>query len=332
LKHLFSICLMMVSFYSCNENPNEPIATKEKILKTQEVIFFSSDRDGKATNIFMMTPDGEIIKQITKYNWGEFVAMAISPDSNQLLFYQAAPGLDITVGMDTYIYKIKEDTIIGPITQGHPGNFTPDGKKFAFSRHTFTMQGGFESIYLYDLTDSSETKLTEDEHTSFHPQISPDGNYIAYGSAFFSDSMHYWQLHLMDINGGYITNLTAPNNAYYASSPVFTPDGQSVVFYYCERQWIYDICRLDINTNAINYITLNHVNGRYDITSNFYNPNVSKDGTKVYFYSNIYDYQYPQPVEIYSINMDGTQLKKITNNIYWDSHPISGIVSFYLEK
>ncbi len=335
MEKIVLILFVYVAFLSgCRENPTEPQPIKQKILITNEVVFFSSDRDGKATNIFMMATDGEYVKQITKYGWGEFAATAISPDSNQLLFYQAAPGLDIDVGMDIYIYKIKEDTVIGPITQGHPGNFSPDGNKFVFSRHTFTMGGGYESIYLYDLRYNSEIKLTEDGKTCFYPQISPNGNNICYESAKFwdRDSISCWQLHMMDINGNNITDLTSLKNAYYASNPVFTPDGRSIIFWYNEQTWCYDVCKLDLSNHSISYVTKNRFNGRYDITSNYKNPSVSKASNKVYFYSdNVYG-DYPHPIEIYSANLDGSDLRKLTQNNFWDSHPVAGVVYYYVKE
>lgn len=325
------LVLLILFLVGCKDNSVEPEQIKEKVLKNDEVIFFSSDRDGKATNLFMMSNEGEIIKQITKYEWGEYVATAISPDCNQLLFYQSNPGLDIEVGMDIYIYKIKEDSIIGPIANGTPGNFSPDGLKFVFDRHTFTVEGGFESVYLFDLRDSSEVKLTEDGKTSFYPKISPDGKNICYETASLKQEPLFWQLCLMDINGNYKTNLTESKSFYWAGNGVFTPDGNSVVFYYNEQTWCYDICKVDITTKAIEYLTENRVHGRYDITSDFKNPNVSPDGKKVYFYSSLNDYQYPHPCDIYSVNIDGTDLKNITNNSTWDSHPVSGTVSYYVD-
>lgn len=330
--HLFILLFAILLIISCSENPTGP--DKKTVLKSGEVIFISSDRDGNATNIFMMRTNGQIIKKITNYSWGQFVAAAISRDSSMLLFYEANPGLDIDVGMDIYIYKIKEDSIWGPITDGHPGNFSPDGKKFVFSRHTFELEGGFESVYLYDLSNNTETKLTEDGKTSFYPQLSPDGKSICYETAFFPqrDSIGCWQLLLMDIYGNYITNLTEKINSVSASNPIYTPDGKSIVCWYNDRTWIFDIVKINIESKDIKYLTTNYIDGRYDVSSNYKNPTVSKNGDKVYFYSFLTDYQYPQPVEIYSVNIDGSGLERVTINNFWDSHPVSGIVSYYIEE
>jgi Tol biopolymer transport system component len=325
-QNIFIICVFLLAAAGCKENPTEPEPIKQKILKTGEVVFFSSDRDGEATNIFMMTPEGEIIKKITNYEEGKFVPTAVSPDSNQLLFYRAAPGLSIDDGIEVYIYKIREDTIIGPVTYGHPGNFSPDGRRFVFHRHTFIPNGSYESIYLYDLTDGSEQKLTEDGKTSFYAQISPDGKSICYQSASFLDTLHCWQIHLMDVDGTNIIDLTPAINGYYAGYPVFSPDGQSVFFHYNERTSWYDICKINIHTMEKEYITYNHVGGT---SYSFMNPNVSKDGSRIFFYSYPNDYQEPYPVDVYSINMDRTYLKNISNDDYWDSHPVFGTVSYF---
>jgi len=325
------ITLSILLLTSCKDNPIESQPIKNKVLKTNEVVFFSSDMDGNATNIFMMTPDGEIIKQITRYEWGEYVATAISPDSNQLLFYQANPGLGIEVGMEIYIYKIKEDTILGPITDGHPGNFSPNGNEFVFHRHTFTMEGGYESIYLYDLQTNTEKKLTEDGKTSFFPKISPDGNHICYESASFLDTLSYWQLHLMDINGNYISSLTLPASGYYAGNPNFSPDGNSIIFSYNERTLRYDICKIDIETKEINYLTKSRYSGDPSSLPNYYNPYINSSNY-IYFHSKKYD-PYPTLVtEIFGIDLAGNNFKQITNNGHWNSDPVAGKVSYYIEE
>ncbi len=339
-RNILLAFFLWIYFVGCTEQATEPkpinsidpAPIHHKVLKTNEVVFFSSNRDGKATNIFMITVDGQMVKKVTNYEWGEYAATAISPDSSQLLFYQAWPEYDIDAGMDIYIYKIKEDTIIGPITQGHPGNFSPDGNKFVFSRHTFTLEGGYESIFLYDLKNKTEKKLTEDGKTSFYPQISPDGNSICYESASFLDTLSCWQLHLMDINGKQLSNLTKLANGNYASNPVFSPDGQSIIFWYNEQMWCYDICELALADKTIKYLTKNRYYGIYSEASNYKNPCVSKSSNRVFFYSQNIDGQYPHPTEIYRINRDGNGLIRLTYNDFWDSHPVAGTVSYFVEE
>jgi len=328
--------LSLASVLGCKENVNQPIPEQkeDRVLVTKEVVFFSSDRAGDAKNIFMMTTDGQILKQITAYTSGEFAATAISPDSTRLLFYQSAPGLGIDVGMDIYIYRIREDTIVGPITQGHPGNFTPNGRAFVFSKHMYTPDGGYESVYQYDLTDHSETRLTTEGSSCFFPQMSPDGGMICYETARYwsRDSMSSWQLRLMDNQGHHAADLTTMGNGYYAGNGVFTPDGRSIVFHYNEQTWCYDICRLDIASGQIENLTRTRYSGRYDLSSNYYNPSISNDGRTIYFYSRFIDYQYSHPIDIYRINSDGTGKRNLTEDAYWDSHPIVGTVSFYIER
>jgi Tol biopolymer transport system component len=226
--------------------------------------------------------------------------------------------------MDIYIYKIKEDTIIGPITKGHPGNFSPDGKKFVFHRHTSTMEGGFESVYLFNLGNNTEQKLTEYGKTSFYPQISPDGKFICYESAKFwsRDSISCWQLHLMDINGNFIRDLTLLKNGYYAGNGVFNPDGQSIVCYYLG----YNICKIDINTKEISYLA--KVNAPY---LSYLNPSISNNSSRVYFYSKEWDdINKKYTTQICSTNLEGSIFTVILNDTYWNSHPIAEKVSYYV--
>ncbi|KAF0146963.1 MAG: hypothetical protein FD143_3153 [Ignavibacteria bacterium] len=319
---------VFVILISCKDNSTEPEAIKEKVLKTEEVIFFSSDRDGKAKNIFMMSSKGSLIKQITKYTWGEYAATAISPDKNQLLFYQAAPGLDIDVGMDIYIYKIKEDSIIGPITQGHPGNFSPDGKMFVFHRHTFTTDGGFESVYLYDLTKNTEKRISEEGKTSFYAQISPDGKFICYESSSLRNVPVFWQLHLMDVNGNFITDLTDAINSYWAGNGVFTPDSKSVLFHYSNWVQGYEICKVDIVSKQIKRLT--KIVAPY---FNYWNPSISTFSNTIYFYGKRFDEKTRKYyTQICACDIEGANFNVILSDSFWNSHPIADKVSYYIYK
>ncbi len=329
-------CTLLGLALGCKDKPNEQIAdpAKKKTLVTKEVVVFSSNRTGVAKNIFMMTRNGQILRQITKEIHGEFASTSISRDSSRVLFYKAAPGYDIDVGMDIYIYMTKEDSIIGPITQGHPGNFSPDGRKFVFSRYTFTVDGGYESVYLYDLLSKSEIKLTEDGKSCFLPQISPDGMTICYETARFPsrDSIGCWQLHLMSIDGRYNKDLTPLRNGHYAGNGVFSRDGRLIFFSYNAATWCFDICRVDISTLEVGYLTRTRYEGRYDNASNAYTPAVAPDGATVYFYTKTVDTQYPHFIDVSGIDVNGSGRYKLTNDSFWDSHPVSGVVQYYVEE
>ena len=333
MKPLIKVILLLVMpIVGCRQAPTAPL--KQKVLFTGEAILFSSDRDGKATNIFMMTPQGEVLKQITHFQFGKYAATAISPDSTHLLFYESADGSHIDLGGDIFIYDLKQDSILGPFAEGNSGNFTPDGHKFVFSSHTFTLNGGYESVYIYDLLQNSQTKLTADGNSCFSPQVSPDGRLICYQSAQVPprDSLSLSQLHLMDIQGNYIKPLTTQIPACYANDGVFTPDGRSIIASYNKQTWCYDIVSIDIATDSIGYITNNAFTGDPHLTSNYYKPTVSHDGTRIYFYSNTVDLRYPHPVSIYMVHPDGSQLANKSNDNHWDSHPIVGTVTCYIEK
>jgi Tol biopolymer transport system component len=333
MRYLKPIILaIVISFLGCRDTPTAPI--KQKVLFTGEVVFFSSDRDGNATNIYMMTTQGEILKQITHFQYGEYVATAISPDSAHLLFYQSADWLDIDVGTDIFIYDLKQDSILGPFAQGNPGNFTPYGNKFVFSNHTFTDNGGYESVYIYDLLQHSQTKLTADGNSCFSAQVSPDGKFICYESALVPprDSLSLSQLHLMDIEGNYFKALTPQIPACYAKDGVFTPDGRSIIASYNNQTWCYDIVSIDIATDSISHVTNSASTGDLHFTSNYYKPTVTHDGTRIYFYSKTVDLRYPHPVNIHVVHPDGSQLANISNDNHWDSHPIVGAVTCYIEK
>jgi len=316
-------------FTSCKDE----IINHEEVLITSDVIFCSADFDKKATNIYMVNHTGENIKNITNAEWGEFAATAISKNGDYLLFYQADPSYGIDIGMDIYIYNIKEDIIVGPITNGTPGNFSPDGQKFTFARHTYDENGGYSSIYLYDLIQHTEKKLTPDGFHCFNPQISPDGMNICFQTAKFYqwDSISACQLHLMSIEGKNIVDLTELKDNYYASNGVFTQDGNSIICdYRINTSLPSNIVQIDLLTKELKYITENR-NDQSIQRSNFRDPSLSTETNRIYFYIYEYDYSLAKfKKEVWVVNKDGSGLKSFKkHNDFWVSHPIAGRVSYY---
>jgi hypothetical protein len=112
---------------------------------------------------------------------------------------------------------------------------------------------------------------------------------------------------------------------------VFTPDGKFVIFHYNERTSWYDICKINIDDKQINYITTLRFNGNQSSPEGYWNPSISYYTNKVYFYSKKYDAENKKFItQICSTNIDGTEFKKLTNDNFWNSHPVAGKVSYYV--
>ncbi len=319
--------VVLISFSSC-DNVNE----LHNHLKTEEIIFCSIDSDSNATNIYMMNDNGKIVRNITKASWGKYAASAISPSGDSLLFYQAWPGFNIDVPMDIYIYNIKEDVISGPIIQGQPGNFSPDGKIFTFARFNPSDDGGYSSIHLYDLITHTEKRLTKAGYHCFNANISPEGDKICFQSAKFldRDSISTWQLHVMNIDGTNIIDLTEYKDSYYSANGIFNLDGNSIL---CDLRinasLLTNIVKIDLSTKALSYLT--SVRKIESILwADYQRPTLSKDTNKIYFEVHIPDPQLQRMrTEIWWIYNNSSEVSLLYRNSKFSSvHPIAGVVTY----
>lgn len=317
--------LISVLLISCESPTSEQEPEYRTVMKTEDVLFFSSDiGEGKAKNIYMANLNGEIVKQVTHEIYGEYAAVAISPDSTRLLFYKAALGYDIDLAVEIFIYDILQDSIIGPVANGDPKNFFPDGEKFVFVRHFV----GLSSLYIYDLKTNTERRLTFEDKYVTDGRVSPNGELIVYQTVTMGNvpSRLNRQLHLMDTTGAHLKNLT-PMNSGYTGNPIFNLAGTEVIFDYNERGSVYDICKVNITSNKLINLT------KYrPYSPNFYNASLLPSNNKIYFNSKTYDDSLNLVTDLWSVDLNGKNLNRITNDQTWQSHPIAIKVSYYIQE
>lgn len=174
--------------------------------------------------------------------------------------------------------------------------FSPDGEKIVF----VSKQDENQDIFMMSLDGTNLTNLTNHPEKDIHPQFSPDGSDIL----FNSNRTGNFDLYLIDIKGNDIVQLTSsPDDETYAH---WSPDGRAVVFV----KWLKvpdgdrrlgEIFTLDIETREEKRLTNNSSFDGW--------PSWSPDGDKVIFASN----RQGGTFQIYTMNVDGTGLEKITN-------------------
>lgn len=138
---------------------------------------------------------------------------------------------------------------------------SPDGQILYF----VSTKDGTANIYKISLIDepfpldlSKATNLTANASGSFRPAVSPDGQSIVFSSnrnrpwlkGGNTSSQNYLstQLYLMDTQGRNLRQLT--DNAHWNGSPVWTPDGQRII-YYATPEGYPRIYSYDIHTQSI---------------------------------------------------------------------------------
>ena len=203
------------------------------------------------------------------------------------------------------------------ITTGGSGDvdfqpaWSPDGTRLAYTRYWPNWN---QDIFVIGLSESGLGKnLTNSPGGSSiyegFPDWSPDGKQIVFMKRFGSDN---WQIARLEVANP--TNLTRmTNNVYSDQDPAWSPDGNLIVFY---------SNRGSIDTNEIYVIDADaedNIPPEIRLTNNSAEdkwPEWSPDGSKIIFVSNRDGNN-----EIYTMNPDGTDQKRLTNTVAKDYCP-----------
>jgi dipeptidyl aminopeptidase/acylaminoacyl peptidase len=189
-----------------------------------------------------------------------------------------------------------------PISLGGKVDFTisPDGKTFYFVRNTDSMVAisTNNDIFSVPLAGGEIQRTAKGRGNDNSPVCSPDGRYLAYLSmereGFEADQT---ELMLLDLKDGQVRNLTEDFDRD-AGYPVFSPDGQ-YIYFEAENHGRNTIYRVKVSGGTVEKIVDEHSSHLSQITS---------DGKKLIFLRQAV----ALPFEIFSSNMDGSQVTQLT--------------------
>ncbi len=118
-----------------------------------------------------------------------------SPQANALLIDSAI----MKVEGGIYLYKVgmSEPQLLVP--WGQDPRWSPDGKKFVYSKHFSPKE--FNEIYLYDMTTGESKRLTTNNWDDRDPCFSPDGTQICFSSFRHRQRVSGSELFVMNIDG-----------------------------------------------------------------------------------------------------------------------------------
>lgn len=230
-------------------------------------------------------------------------------------------------------------------------SLAPDGKSVVYS--AFYDTDNFE-IYELQLDDGSVKQLTNVYGVETAPEISPDGKFITY--AKWNAATEHYQILVADRDGKNSNNISRVTGW----DPTWSPDGKEILFA-SDMRGLVQIYRVKLDGSNLTAVTnLPAIRGRNDWSpdgrfivtysgpawnrevfminadgtnshqltpsgGNSQGPSISPDGQWVAFTAYFDNYGNDHGCEIYIIRIDGTDLRRLTNNDYCDYQPRWGM-------
>ena len=280
------------------------ISTSLAQLTDTRIAFMSTRNVDWDAEIYLMTPNGEQIRQLTKQPKAD-TDPAWSPDGKRITFmsYRDLKQIPERGVIRGEIYVMNADGT-NPINLTRSvekaervSTWSPDGKQIAFtSAELFNRLALVNSdIFVMDVDGGDPINITNHDALDQTPDWSPDGMRIAFSSLRDGN----WEIYLMNADGTNPINIT--KHPAKDGRPDWSPDGQQIAFT-SDRDGNLEIYMMNADgTNPINLT-------KHPAEDN--NSSWSPDGTRIAFDSNRDD-----PFgEIYVMNADGTNSINLTQD------------------
>ena len=182
-------------------------------------------------------------------------------------------------------------------------SLSPDGQSVVYS--AFYAENNYD-VYQLDIADGSQDRLTSSYGSDTAPEISPDKSQLVF--AHISPNTNKYQIMLADQLGNNAGNIPSINGW----DPTWSPDGK-VILFASDKNGTIQLYTIRPDGSKLTRITnLPAIRGRSDW---------SPDGKWVVFTAYFDHYGEDNGCEIYIIRIDGTDLRRLTDNDYCDYQP-----------
>ena len=173
--------------------------------------------------------------------------------------------------------------------------WSPDGNNIIFVSN----KSGFPEIWMMDKEGNNQRQITETKRYHATPSWSPDGKNIVFCANYDGNL----DIYSMALDGTNLEKIT--ESIEMDSKPVFSPDGKNIA--YTSRQsgnsdiWLYSL------TDKTHSQLTTH-------PEDDYSPAYSPDGEKIAFVSGRFNDGRDSNLEIFLMNVDGSDKQRITHN------------------
>lgn len=249
--------------------------------------------------VCIMNADGTGFRRLTTDNAKQHYYPSIAPDGGSVTY---------AAFREPNIYEIYElDLATGSVTQltDRLGNvngpeISPDGKSITFKLST----AASNQIWLMDRDGKNQRRIPN--VSGWDPTWSPDGDSIL----FASDIEGSIQLFTIRADGSELRKITSLPAIRGRSD--WSADGQYIVTY-SGPAWNRELYIMNADGSNVRQLTPGGGNSQ--------GASFSPDGNWVVFTAYFDKYGDDHGCEIYIIRMDGTDLRRLTNNDYCDYQP-----------
>ncbi len=256
-----------------------------------------------ANQVCIMNADGSDFRRLTTDDGRQHFYPSLSPDGKSVL-YAAFVDADI---YDIFEYRLADGKVT-PLTDNlgvlTSPEVSPDGQRIAFTRWT---PNSAYAIWVMNRGGGEPHQVFGPPYgTGWDPTWSPDGQRIL----FSSDMGGAIQLYTIDLDGTNLQKITGMTGLRGRSD--WSPDGSAIVTYAGEP-WKREVYWMKADGSGLRQLS--------PAAGNSQGPSFSPDGQWVTFMSYFDHYGDDHGCEIYIMRLDGTDLRRLTDNDYCDYQP-----------
>ncbi len=288
------------------DEPCDPLPLDETV---QGKILFSSRRSGDHTQLYMMNPDGSNVQQLT---FGDYNSTAgrWSKDGSKIVFL--SDSVDTSLGSGLYTMNA-DGSNIQPILSpafsswipliGLSPDWSPDAQRMVYSG-CFNCDP-FPEYFLFTINEDG-SNLTRISNTDDVPLGGVEPNWLAGGQRIAF--VRGWEIIIINADGTMPRKIVFHKPLTYAA---WSPDGCKIAFTgTSEGGRLSEVFYYDLTDKSYHQVT-SHTKEEH-----FHRPRWSPDGKRLVFRSIPTGRAIPPNSDkfIYTVNIDGSELKRITDD------------------